>query len=132
METIVSIREFFTSELSNLDCDENTRAYIVSILTKFKSSVGDLSNDSITIRYSCAQSKYSFYEFQNIGDYLFFCNSMYPEHLNGASIDYYYSLASQSYYSCYKILNRSFRIYEQLADEFIPLSNSTRKIIQQL
>jgi hypothetical protein len=132
METVLNIREFFTDQLNDLKCNDTTKAYIVSVLTKFKSTVNDFSNESITIRYSNAKFKYDFYEFQNIGDYLFFCNTFYPEHLNGASTDYYYSLAQSSYYNCFIIMNRSFKIYEQLADEFVPLSISTRKIIQQL
>jgi hypothetical protein len=131
METISSVASYFSRELESLNCDDLTKAYIVSILSKFKSSIDDLSNESITIRYSKAKFNHDFHGFQTIGDYLFFCNALFPEHLNGASIEYYSSLAQSSYYHCFLIMNKSFRIYERLADEFVPLSNSTRKIIQQ-
>ena len=132
METVRSINDFFAQQLDTLDCNDITKAYIVSVLAKFKSSTDDFSNESITIRYSNAVYRYNFAEFQSIADYLFFCNAVYPEHLNGASSTYYYSIGAQSYYQCYKMLNRSFAIYEQLADEFVPLSTSTRMIIQKL
>lgn len=132
MRTVGRIEDFFAEQLSTLACDDHTRAYIVSVLSRFRSTVDDLSNESLTLRYSHARERHSFTEFQRIGDYLFFCQSVYPQSLQGASVDYYHSVARGAYHSCYRLMNRSFQLYERLADEFVPLTTSTRAIIRRL
>jgi hypothetical protein len=43
---------------------------------------------------------------------------MAPQHLKFASKDYYDTIARLSYYSCYKIINKQWRLFEELADNF--------------
>lgn len=129
MHTSVSV--YFTNELTNLQCDDLTRAYIVSIFTKFKATSDDYSKDSLTLKYAEAKYRYDFVSFQKVADYIFFCNSLFPEHLNNASIDYYYSIGQLSYYSCYKLINKQMKIYEDLADNFVYLSQSSGEIIRK-
>lgn len=131
MDLTKSLNDYFSEELSELQIDDELKAYIVSIFSKYKSSQHDLSKQSLTIEYSSARFEGSFFKFQNLGDYLFFTNVFYPESLNEASKDYYHSIGQMSYYSCYRII-RSWRIYEQLADRFVDLSDETRVIIQKL
>lgn len=130
MECFLSLNEYFAKELNKLDCDKDVKAYIVSIFTKYKNSADDLSNQSITIEYSSAKLAGDFVKFQRLADYLFFINSMHPESLNAASKDYYYSIAQLSYYSCYRII-REWKIFEMLADDFIKLSETSRKVIRK-
>lgn len=130
METFQSLNSFFQQKLQELDCEDILKAYIVSIFSKYKSPEGDLSKQSITIEYTLAKFERDFSRFQNIGDWLFFTNTLYPESLNHASKEYYDSVAQMSYYSCYKIV-RNWKLYEQLADRFIDLTNRARTIIQQ-
>lgn len=127
-----NLNDFFMQELTSLNCKNDTKAYIVSILSKYKSPSFDYSKESITLLYSKAMYEQDFLTFQNIGDWLFFCKTLYPEHLNSASEDYFHSLARLSYYSCYKLINKKWILYENLADEFIDLTESTRKIIQKI
>jgi hypothetical protein len=124
-----NLNEFFYTELEKLKCDRDTRAYVASVLTKFKTSSADLSKESITLLYAQAKFSQDFNTFQNIGDWLLYIKAFYPEHLNNASSDYYYSIGSSSYYSCYKILNKKWKLYEQLADLFPYLSLEIRKIL---
>lgn len=126
-----NLNYFFSKQLENLKCDYDTRAYIVSIFEKFKSSSADYSKDSITLLYAEAKYKQDFYTFQSIADWIFFINALFPEHFNNASQDYYYSVGRLSYYSCYNLLNRQWKIYERLADDLVPLSFSTREIIRK-
>lgn len=125
------LNKFFAIELENLKCDGDTRAYIVSVLDKFKAATADYSKDSLTLLYAQAKFTQDFNIFQNIGDWLFFCNTLFPEHLNNASKDYYYSIGQLSYYSCYRLINKQWKLYERMADDFIYLSNSTRTIIRK-
>jgi hypothetical protein len=123
---------FFTDELEELPCDANTKAYIVTIFAKYNTTVFDLSKQSITLYYSEAKTKQDFAMFQTIADWLFYCSSIFPEHLKNASTDYYTTVGQLSYHSCYKLIKRSWPVYDEMASCFVPLSLSARTIIQQL
>src|ERR1700722_15593831 len=124
------LSKFFVEKFEDLPCDENTKAYIVSIFGKYKTSTYDLSKRSITLHFSEARDKQDFLMFQTIAEWIFFCNSIFPEYLNNASIDYYYSIGQLSFYTCYRMLNRQLKIYEEMSDQFVPLSLSVREIIR--
>lgn len=131
MEQVKSLTDYFSDELRELRCQEEIRAYIVSIFSQYQFTEKDLSGRSLTIEYSIAKGENDFARYQNIGDYVFFANSLYPESLNGASKDYYHSVGRMSYYACYRLMNRQWKIYEQLADCFVELSEETRHIIRK-
>lgn len=129
MEQFKSINDYFVQELKGLQTKDEVRAYIVSIFIKYKSSDDDFSKQSLTIEYGTAKNNQDFSRFQNLGDYIFFTNALHPESLNGASKEYYYSLAQMSYYFCYRKIK--WRLYEELADQFVDLSENTRRIIRK-
>ncbi len=131
MEFVKSLNNYFQVELQKLECEEELRAYIISIFTKYRSSEADLSKQSVTIEFTLAKFERDFSRFQNIGDWLFFTNTLYPESLNHASKGYYHSVGQMSYYSCYRIV-RDWKLYEQLADRFVDLSDDTRRIIRKI
>ena len=68
--------------------------------------------------FAQARSKNDFSIYQNIGDWVFFSNTLAPSHLKNASKDYYDTVAKLSYYSCYKITNRQWKLFEELSDNF--------------
>ena len=74
------LRLFFANELEKLHCHDNTKAYIITIFDKYKSSTFDLSKQSITLHFSEAKTKQDFLMFQTIGDWIFWCNSIHPKH----------------------------------------------------
>jgi hypothetical protein len=123
---------FFIKKLEKLSCQEDTKSYIISVLTKYKNSKFDFSKDSITIQYSIAKSKNDFERFQSIGDWLFFISSIFPENLQNASEGYFHTIAQSSYYSCYRIINRQWILYEQMADLFPTLTKSVNKAIRNI
>lgn len=130
MEHFKSVNDYFQIELQKLDCEEELKAYIVSVFSKYRSANTDLSKHSVTVEYSLAKFERDFVRFQNIGDWLFFTNTLYPDSLSHASKSYYHSVGQMSYYSCYTIV-RDWKLYEQLADRFIDLSDNARTIIVQ-
>lgn len=125
-----NLNSFFSKELSVLRCDPTAKAYIVGVLSDFKTSKIDYSKESITSVYSDASFSNNFVKFQSIADWLFLCLSLYPEHLNKASMDYYYTVGRMSYFKCYKLLNKQWIVFEYLADTLIPLTNDIRNIIK--
>lgn len=130
--TFNNVNNFFTEQLELLNCQERTKAYIVSILSKYKHASFDYSNSSLTLLYNEARLRNDFYTFQNLADWIFFCEVIFPAYLQNASKDYYHSLAQVSYYNCYKLINKQIDIYENLADEFPTLTKKTKLLIQNI
>lgn len=127
-----NINDFFSDKLKNVSTDPIIQSYIVSVLVKYKKNDLNYSKESLTILYSEAKNTANFHRFQSLGDFIFFCNTLYPEHLNNASPDYYHSIGRLSYYSCYRLMNKEWKVFENMADELITLSLKTRKIIQNI
>ena len=126
------ITEFFNDLLSGLKCHYDTKAYIVSIYGKYKTVEFDLSKDSVTLLLAQAQNKQDFLTYQNLGDWIFFANTMAPHFLQNASKDYYDAVARRSYYSCYKLINRQWKLFEELADDFNILEEQVKNRLPKL
>lgn len=122
-----NITNFFEDLLIDLECQRDTKAYIVSIYGKYKSSEFDLSKDSVTLMFAQARNKQDFFTYQNLGDWIFFANTLAPEHLRYASKDYYDNVARLSYYSCYRLINRQWKLFEELSDNFQLLESQVKK-----
>lgn len=131
MLIISNINKYFENKLDKLRCEETTKAYITSIFSKYKSQNFDYSGESITLLYSKAKTENNFLIFQNVGDWLFFCKTLYPDYLNDASPEYFDTVAQLSYYSCYKMINKKWVLYENLADDFTYLTRQSRKLLNQ-
>lgn len=124
-----AIQSFFAESLEKLNCDDTTRAYITGVLVNYQRANNDFSTSSITLTYAEAKNRQAFELFNQLADYLFFAEVFFPESLKDASKDYYYSIGRLSYYNCYKLINRQWKLFELLSDNFIPLTNETRHII---
>lgn len=127
-----NISSFFDELLNDLRCQHDTKAYIVSIYGKYKTAEFDLSKDSVTLLFAQARSKQDFLGYQNLGDWIFFANTIAPQHLNHASKEYYDTVARLSYYSCYKLINREWKLFEELADDFSSLEKQVRARLPKL
>ncbi len=125
-----TVEEFFRKTVNVPGCNRYTQTYIVDIFVENVRGENDLSNQSLTLLYKQAIDTASFERFKNIGDWLFFTRSIYPEHLTGASEEYYETLARSSYYTCYTMLNRQWALYEELADQFNLFTNTIKKSIR--
>lgn len=129
MSNFQTLTSFFDEVLQPLPCEQPTKAYIISIYTKYRSAEHDLSKDSLTLLFAQAKEKQDFMSFQDIGDWIFFTNTIIPTHLKNASSDYYHTLGQISYYSCYKLINKKWKIFEELSDNFIILENEAKKLL---
>lgn len=127
-----NISNFFNELLNGLDCQQDTKAYIVSIYGKYKTAEFDLSKDSVTLLFAQGRNKQDFLTYQNLGDWIFFANTMAPNHLHHASKDYYDTVARLSYYSCYKLINRQWKLFEELADNFLVLERQVKNLLPKL
>lgn len=127
-----NIISFFSELLNDLDCQHDTRAYIIGIYEKYKNAQFDLSKDSITLQFAQGRKKQDFLTYQNLGDWIFFSNTIAPEHLRHASKDYYDTVARCSYYSCYRLINRQWKLFEELADNFLVLEEQVKLRLPKL
>lgn len=116
--TYTNVNKFFQDVFADLKCQNDTKSYIISIYDKFKSADADLSNNCITTQFAFAREKHDFMTYQNLADWIFFNNTLYQEHLKNASKDYYDTVARCSYYSCYRLINKQWKLFEELADNF--------------
>ena len=124
-----NLTAFFDEVLAELPCQSDTKAYIVSVFAKYKNPEYDLSKDSVTLTFSQARDKQDFSTFQNLGDWIFFSKTFVPAHLHNASEDYYDTVGRLSYYSCYRLINKQWKLFEEMADNFIVLEKETRTLL---
>jgi len=127
-----NITKFFDELLSDLNCQNDTKAYIISIYGKYRSAQFDLSKDSITLRFAQARNNQDFLTYQNLGDWIFFSNTLAPSHLKFASKDYYDTVARLSYYACYKLINRQWKLFEELSDNYLSIERQVRHRLNNL
>lgn len=126
MELHRTVTSFFEDLLRDIECQQDTKAYIVSIYGKYKSAEFDLSKDSVTLLFAQARNKQDFLTYQNLADWIFFTNTVAPERLKAASKDYYDTVARFSYYSCYRLINRQWKLFEELSDNFLLLEGQVK------
>lgn len=107
--------QYFKPMIDKLNYSSELNAYLLNVLVQINKSE-DLSKDSLTIKYIEAQAQYNFQLYQAIGDWILFCQTYMPQHLNNAEEKYYNALAQSSYHACYIILKRQWKLFEELAD----------------
>jgi hypothetical protein len=127
-----NVTTLFEELLDDIKCHRDTKAYIVSIYAKYKNAQFDLSKDSVTLLFAQGRNKQDFLTYQNLGDWIFFANTMAPSHLQGASKEYYDTVARVSYYSCYRLIDRKWKLFEELADNFPSLESQVKQKLAPL
>jgi len=127
-----NVGKFFNELLTDIECQPETKAYIVSIFGKYKSSSDDLSQHSIGERFCQARQRSDFAIYQQLGDWIFFSATLAPQSLHHASKDYYDNIARLSYYSCYRLINRQWKLFEQIADEYVELEEQVKQRLPKL
>ncbi|HEY5267698.1 MAG TPA: hypothetical protein VII94_01025 [Candidatus Saccharimonadales bacterium] len=127
-----NISGFFDELLVDLKCQPDTRSYIIGIYGKYNTAEFDFSQDSVTLLFSQARDKQDFLTYQNLGDWIFFANTVAPQHLKNASKDYYDTVARLSYYSCYRLIKCQWKLFEELADDFLNLEEQVKRRLPKL
>lgn len=123
------LSKFFNEALSEISCQRDTKAYIVGIFHKYRRADHDYSQYSVGLMFAQARETHNFIAYQDLADWLFFINSLNPEHLKHASPEYFETIAKLSYYSCYRLINKQWKLFEELADRFSELTQDVRLIL---
>lgn len=125
--SIINLNQYFSDITKKIPhCQENTKSYIADVFANQQVSI----NQSITLIYAEANYNYNFEKFQTVGDWLLFAKSIFPESLNGASSEYYDVIAQCAYYRCYRMLNKQWPLFEELADMFPILVKNLQKLLR--
>lgn len=126
-----SLEDFFIEKVKYLpQSREDTKAYIASTFVKYKNTNSDLSKQSLTIEFAKAKFTGSFEKFQNLGDWILWIESTYPTALNGATTEYYHSIAQSAYYRCYVLTKKTWIVFEEIADKFPYIINHLHAELQ--
>lgn len=110
---------FLEEYLQDIEFEKiETKEYIKGIFKEQLHGKNNLADKSLTLKYIKAKERYSFDEFKELGDWIFWIKTTYPEFLNGASDNFYNDLAKISYYKCHILLNRQWGLFEEISDRF--------------
>lgn len=120
--------DYLNPKLESLACHPDTKAYITGIFKRYTSAEFDFSQESITLLYANARERQDFAKFQNLADWLFFAESIFPKSLNRASEEYYHSIARLSYYRCYTLIDKKWKLFEEISDNYLNLIHQTKQI----
>jgi len=126
-----NITFFFEKVLKNVNCQEDTKSYIIGIYEKYRTPVFDLSKDSITLSFIKAKENNNFSQYQNIGDWIFWAGTIAPNHLKNASKDYYVDIAKKCYNQCYIIINKKWKLFLELSERFEKIEDEVKKELSE-
>lgn len=121
-----NMTSFFEEKLADLTCQQDTRAYIISLFSKYRLATYDYSKYSVGALFAQARNNHDFFAYQNLADWIFFVNTLAPQHFQNASKDYYDTIGRISYYSCYRLINKQWKLFEELADNLIVLEDQVK------
>lgn len=107
--------KYFKPTIDKLAYSNELNSYLLNLLIN-SNKLENYSNNSLTLKYIEAQNNYNFHLYQSLGDWILFCQVYMPGHLKGAEDKYYNALAQNSYYSCYILLKKQWKLFEELAD----------------
>jgi hypothetical protein len=126
MDVIVNLDDWFVSQLSELRCTDDTKAYVTGVLTKFKCNTqGDMSHESIVLAFNDARISGDFKSYQRIGDWVLFIDVIVPDAIkhHRKSVE---TIGQLSYSSCHKLMLGRWLVFEELAERLPGLSREAR------
>jgi hypothetical protein len=126
VEHITRLDRWFDEQLVQFKASVEARAYVVGVMTSFKSSSAMIGpNDSFVLAFSDARSKHDFAAFQRLADNILWMNVfLYPQ--IKSDIDVVEPIARLSYYSCHRMMRHKWKVFEELADTFPTIVNQLK------
>lgn len=121
MKIVAGLKPWFFHITSTVPVSDEVKVYVIDVLSKPK--LCDMSRESVVLAQSRAKS---FVDYQHIGDWALWIGSYNNPGMNIRIIE---TMGRLSYGSCYRLLGRRLRVYEELADE---LPTITRHVYASL
>jgi hypothetical protein len=127
VENVNSLEVWFKNILDDIEYDYVLKQYIITTLSSFKNE-NMLQSKSVVLEFIDANEKTKFATYQKIGDYTLWSLSFLK---NDSYKDVNICFGRKSYYTCYSLLNKTFPVYEQLADELPQISYKIKNNINK-
>lgn len=128
MLIVKNLRSFFEDSLSRLKCEDDTRAYIVGLLSEKRDHSIDPKR-SLVLKWASVRDSGDFSSLQNLGDDIFWTDIIARDAFPADFRNLYLAIGANAYYKCYRILKNQWKVYEELADRMHDLSKQSRELI---
>lgn len=124
VQVISKVDDWFSVKLTSLNCSADARAYIIGVLSKYSSTkYVELSSNSIVLAYCNARKDGHFESFQRVGDWALWKSTFQQ---NESEQDVVELMGRLSYYTCHRLMRRTWPVYEELADELPAIVHNVR------
>lgn len=118
MILVRGLGDWLTGCLQGLKFSADAVAYVTGVLANNSPTV-IVPRSSVVLAFCEARRTGDFARYQRLGDETLFVSSVFPEAIVEHR-DLIVSLGSLSYYACYRLTQRQWTVYEELADQ-LPL-----------
>lgn len=127
MDIINGLDVWFSERLHELDYRPETLAYVAGVLKAQVSPCHgeSLAGQSIVLAFEHARSKGNFVEYQRIGDWILFVDVVLPDSIKHER-EVVETIGRLAYYSCYRMMQGRWDVYEELADQLPVLAHHVR------
>ena len=122
MDVVRRLDVWFADAINGVKCSSEAKAYIVGVLAR-----PDVPSGSIILEYAKARHA-GFHALQRLGDGVTWLAIAAPEHL-GAHENVAVGVARASYSTCYRLLSRRWKLYEELSEELPRLITDVRSVM---
>lgn len=118
IDIFCNFRVIVEKDFDTLKVSDEVKAYLSSLFLTMleKSSENDIYNDSIVLAYLEAKKSGTFDRFRRVGDHITWTATVFPGRLS-AHYDMAIDIARSSYYSCWRLLNKKWSLYEELGND---------------
>lgn len=113
MELVAKLDTWLSKNLDDLKYHPNTKTYIINVLSNPRSLI-DFSDRSIVTIYADTKVQPEFTKYQQIGDWVLWISTIHPLNVS-ANRDLTETIGQLSYQTCYRMLQKSWPIYDDLA-----------------
>lgn len=120
---------FFEERLTHLDVRDDTRSYVLAILSDVRREGCDLSRQSLTLVYKDAIDRGDFIVFRKLGDYVLFAECFAPESLKERELAQ--TLGRRSYQTCWRLMRGQWECFDELADRLPEIGSVVRSVIRR-
>lgn len=122
-----SLVTYFGDRLEKLRVHEDTRSYILGVFNDMGRGIGDLSDESMVLRYYDAVLTGDFKKFQMIGDYVLWATAMVPQSIKEHQL--VMSLGQKSYQTCWRLMRGQWTLYNELGERLPEISAEIKVLL---
>lgn len=128
MLVVSGLDAWFAERLKDTGLRVETTAYVTGVLSRRRWEAADMSNESIVQAFQNARSTGGFAAYQRIGDWVLFVSTVMPNAMRTEQ-EAIQTIGQLAYLSCYRLINRKWDVYEELADQLPLVARRVRHML---